>query len=279
VIIENVKERLAVQGMGGIPEKKAKEALEIWNPSPERDIPNIIMFHQSIKEFLPFEDDMIATISLSDFPKGFDLIINGHLHWHNTQNLGQALFVIPGSTIITQMKNLESEKPKGICLYDTETKKLDFAVLPNQRKLFYHKLKFAGETPEQIKKQILEIVEVDLKQNKSNLPPLIRLKLTGSLAKGYSLQDISFSYLDEAFDGKAILSVSRDFQETAFKKKIEELRSLQKSKQSVAARGLEILEKNLEEAGFGKAFDVQRIFQLLEEGENEKVIEILSGKK
>ena len=57
---------------------------------------------------MPFdEDESIASLSLADLPNGFDLIIDGHLHWTNEQKLEGKRFLLTGSTIFTQMKNLE----------------------------------------------------------------------------------------------------------------------------------------------------------------------------
>ncbi len=75
-VFEN--EKVAVFGMTGIPEKYALQYLkERFNPIPKDGYFNILMLHQSIKEYLPFEDEMVASISLGDLPSGFDLIING----------------------------------------------------------------------------------------------------------------------------------------------------------------------------------------------------------
>ena len=73
-------ERVAVHGMSGIPEKRALEALRMYNPKPLEGHHNLLVLHQSIKEFLPSKDDMTATIGLIDLPEGFDLLVNVHLH-------------------------------------------------------------------------------------------------------------------------------------------------------------------------------------------------------
>ncbi len=279
LLIEKGLEKIAVHGLGGVPEKKAKEAIQLWNSKPIENAFNVFVFHQSLKEFLPFDDEMTASISLSDLPVGFDLYINGHLHWHAVHKLNKGLFFIPGSTIHTQMKKLEAEKPKGFVLFDTESNDLRFVSFPNQRKLFYHKLKFEKASLEEIALTVKEAIEKDLSSENFKLTPMIRLKLLGSLAKGVQQADIDLAPLLKLFQGKAIISLSKDFSLESFKKKILELRELQKNKASIINLGFNLLEKNLNETDFNEAFEVKQVFDLLSEDEIDKVIELLSQLK
>ena len=63
------------------------------------------------------------------------------------------------------------------------------------------------------------------------------------------------------FQGKAVFSVDKNFSSLSFKKRIQELRDLHKTKKSVSALGMELLEKNLAETSFDKNFD--KITELL----------------
>ena len=76
--VNGEKEFVCVHGMGGVPEKMALMVFEKYSPKPIDGATNLLLLHQSFKEFLPFDDDAIATFSLSDLPSGFDLIIDGH---------------------------------------------------------------------------------------------------------------------------------------------------------------------------------------------------------
>lgn len=278
-VIEKEKEKIAVHGLSGVPEKKALDVLKLWNPSPLKQAKNILLFHQSIKEFLPSDDPMNATISLEDLPKGFDYFIDGHLHWFNETKLEEGILLIPGSTIITQMKKLESQKEKGILLLDTSSSKTEFIPLKKQRKLFYEKLSFENSSLEEVKEKSRTRIESFLKENKQELIPLIRLKLVGTLSKGVNPSDLELNELIKEFEGKAIFSIEKDFSMISFKKKIKELRELQKSRQSITLLGINLLEKNLEATSFNKAFDVKQVFDLLAENETEKAMELLSEKK
>jgi len=270
-------EKIVVHGVSGIPEKKALDALKLWNPKPEHGAKNILLLHQSIKEFLPFDDEMVASISLDDLPTGFDLIVDGHLHWSSEENLEKKRFIVPGSTVITQMKRLESTKPKGIYLFESNENNLKFFPLPGQRQFLFEKIEFkeanAAQVKEQVERKLQEMLSTAIGK------PIVKLKLRGSLAKGLSSADIDLRQLGEKFKEKGIIAIDPDFEETDFKQKLQELRQAQLGKRSIAALGFDLLEKNLQETEFNNAFDVKRVFDLLAEGNLDRVVELLSEEK
>ena len=271
------EERVAVHCLGGVPEKMALSVLKQWKPKPMDNAFNLLVFHQSLKEFLPTPDPMAASISLSDLPPGFQLYVDGHLHWHDEVDIEQGKFLLPGSLIFTQMKRLEAEREKGFYLYDTRQKKAEFHPLPIQRQLFYHKIEFKEATPEEAQRKLMQIISKDLLDMKP-LKPLIRIKIQGTLAKGFEPSDIDFSPVLKEFEGRAILSLTKNFAKQSFKKRIDELRQLQKSKKSLTEMGLQLLEKNLSQTNFENAFEVQEVFDLLAEGENDKALALLREK-
>ena len=271
-------EKVAVHGMSGIPEKRALEALKMYNPQPISDVHNLLVLHQSIKEFLPSKDDMVATIGLENLPSGFDLLLNGHLHWTSLTEWDVKKLLIPGSTVFTQMKNLEGKKPKGWYIYDTKTKQLEMHHLPKQRKLYYHKLKFKDGTPQKILKVCREVIEKDLIHSKltHDMLPLYRLKVTGTLAKGFTQADVDISPLVKEFESKALFSCMKKFSTGEFSFRLDELRALHKSNTSLSKMGIDLLEKNLQQTLMDKRIDVKRLFELLEEKDNiDKVVQLL----
>ncbi len=272
-------DKVAVHGLGGVPEQKALDVLKLYNPKPVLGKKNLFLLHQSIKEFLPTNDEMAATISLENLPKGFDLIINGHLHWHSETNFSGGKLLMPGSTIVTQMKKLESTQEKGIVLIESNSMGTTFLPLKKQRKLFYEKISFEQAFEDQILLKLKEKISFFLSENNSDLTPLIRIKLKGILAKGLTSGDIDLNKVLSEFEGKAIFSVDKDFSSLSFKKRIQELRELHKTKKSVSELGLELLEKNLKETSFGAVFDVRRFFELLCEEDPEKAISFLNENK
>jgi len=270
-------EKIVVQGLSGVPEKKALDALRMWNPLPEKNALNFLLLHQSIKDFLDFGDDMVATVSLSDLPKGFDLIVNGHLHASESKYFEERNFLMPGSTVITQMKKLESARPKGIFLFETGSKKIAFMPLPRQRKFFFEKIDFKGASPGQVKEAVEKKILALLESAKEI--PLIKLKLKGSLAKGVSSSSLDLKFLEGKFGEKAIVAIDADFEEESFRQKLQQLRDSHLGKKSIAAMGFELLLKNLAETDFKDYFDAKRIFDLLAEGNVDKVVELLSEPK
>lgn len=277
-VIEKAGEKVFVHGFSAVPEKKARDVLHLWNPVAADGCVNILLVHQSFREFLPFQDEMIASLSLDDLPKGFDLIVNGHLHWVGTHKIGETVFVLNGSTVTTQMKKLEATTQKGVFVFDTESKKLDFFPLPNQRKLFYFDLKFENAKPREIIEKAREALQ-SCSAVDGGFVPLARLRLSGSLALGASSLDVDLADVLSQAKGKLIVSVSKNFFSNSFRKKITDLRSAQKSRQSIASMGLEILEKNLAETDFGEAFDAQEVFELLSDDNiEEAAIAVLSKK-
>lgn len=279
IVLEKGKEKVAVFGLSGVPEKKALDVLKAWNPKPLNECKNILLLHQSIKEFLATDDEMSVTISLSDLPKGFDYTINGHLHWSQEKSLASGKFILAGSTICTQMKSLEAGKPKGFYILDTVSSSISFNEIPVQRKIFYHREKFEDSKPSEVLQKVSSLIKKDLELNGNSLEPLIRVKCIGGISKGYSSSDVSFSEIEKTFNEKAILSLDKDFASASFRKGIEELRELQKQKKGIAELGFDLLEKNLKETDFSNAFDVREIFDLLAEGKTEEVIELLSKKR
>ncbi len=275
--LEKDGEKIAIHGLGGVPEKKALDVLKAFNPQPVEGRKNILVLHQSIKELLPFDDEMIASIGFSDLPGGFDLIVNGHFHWLLEQDLGEKKFFIPGSTIITQMKKLECKKPKSVTVFDTKTMKASFFEIPEQRKMFYETINFENASAEQVKEKVKQALQKIL-ENGFEKKPLIRLKLKGTLEKGVTSADIILDSVLQHFSGKAIVSVGKDFSSDSFKKKVEELRLLQKNRKSISSMGLELLEKNLLETRFEKNVDVRELFELLEAGKIEDAIKLFSKK-
>ncbi len=265
-------EDVVIHGMGGVPERVAKKVLENYSPTPVQNKTNVFLMHQSFKEYLPFDDTMVATLSLSDLPNDFDLIINGHLHWRSEENLSGKRFLLTGSTIFTQMKNLESKKDKGVFIFDSDSKELNFFPFEKQRKLFYEKIRFEKTNPVEVKEKINEKISFLLKESFSK-KPLVRLKLVGTLAKGFSSRDVD---LELPID-KAIFSVSKEFSSIDFSKSMKSFKDAHMEKKSVSEIGVDILEKKVEEAGL-KNFDSRRVFSLLSENEVEKTNSLLQEK-
>jgi DNA repair exonuclease SbcCD nuclease subunit len=267
VVFEKDGIRVAIHGMSGVPERFAKDLLKQWNPQPLKDCFNILLLHQSIDPYVysPLEP---PSISISDLPKGFDLIIDGHVHQHTQDKVNNTTLLFPGSTLVTQFEKAESEVEKGICFIELgEKMKIEFIPLDKNRKFFYEEIQLSEKTKEEVEKRIEEI----LKQNFVK-PPIIRLRIYG---KGIEISDQELRNIEKKFSGKAIIIFAKDFESPEIARKTEFLRALREQKISVEDMGMEIFRKNLEELGFSSSFDFEYVFRMLSEGEIEKALKIL----
>lgn len=272
VVFEKDGIKVAVHGMSGVPERFAKDILYEWNPKPLEGCFNILMLHQSIDPFVysPLEP---PSLSLSNLPKGFDLIVDGHIHLSGQEKLGNTSLVIPGSTIITQLEQNEAEAEKGFYRIDLDKEvKVNFIPLENNRKFFYTEIRLeGGSIGEQVERRINEI----LSENFSK-PPIIKLKIFG---KEVEVLDQDLRHIERKYSGKAIINLVKELESPAIVKKIEFLRNLREQKLSVEEIGSQILKKNLDELRFDSPFDYEQAFDMLSESETDKLFNILIGEQ
>jgi len=140
IVFEKDGKKVAIHGMSGVPERFAKDVLYSWNPKPVPNCFNILILHQSIESYVysPLEP---PTLDLSNLPKGFDLIVDGHIHGHSIEKIDDSVLVIPGSTIVTQLEKNEAETEKGFVKVELNEKpKIDFIPLERNRKFFYEEI-------------------------------------------------------------------------------------------------------------------------------------------
>ena len=273
IVFEKDGEKVAVQGMSGVPERYAKQVLDKWNPQPIEDCYNILMLHQSIEPYVysPLEP---PSLNLSNLPKGFNLIIDGHIHTHDLTKINDTTLLLPGSTIVTQLKKEESETPKG--LYKVEIgkeTKFNFVPLENNRKFFYEEIELKPDVTvrDQIEEKITRILTEDFKKL-----PIIRLKILG---KETTVVDKELREIEKKHTDKAIIYFAKELESVEMTKKLELLRNLRERKLSVEEMGLQILKKNLEDLKFSSAFDSENMFKLLSEGDTEMAFDILTDQQ
>ena len=278
-VIQKDNLKVAVHGLSGLPEKMALNALKIWNPQKEHDAYNILMLHQSFKDFLPFDDEMIASLSLSDMPD-FNLILNGHFHWHSEIKEGKKHLVIPGSTIITQTKKLESEKKKGILLIEVHesseiSPKISFHELKKQRLFLYKEIPFNEANSSFIVSESRNAVQKLLDENPSEEKPILKLVLKGSMAKGLKKSDLLLTEIAQGFEENTLLFLSNRLNQESFKEKISNIADKQQKAKSIKELSSELLQKNLEKNSFGKSFDAEEMAELFAEGKTEEALKKL----
>lgn len=218
VVLEKNGEKVVVYGVGGIAEERFKEILQKLNPKPTEGAFNLFMFHQSVHEFLPFSDDFVY---LEELPEGFDLYIDGHIHSKVESKCHGKDFLIPGSTVLTQLKDGEQEE-KGFFVYDTLKKNYSFHKI-NSRKFFMIRLNVDGMEPSAISGAVEKEIGSVKSKNKEN--PIIRIVLEGKLKEGFRSIDVGIKDVIEAHSKDAVIEVSKSGIEGMESKEAEELRS------------------------------------------------------
>ncbi|MDY6766309.1 MAG: DNA repair exonuclease [Candidatus Nanohaloarchaea archaeon] len=200
VIFEKDGERVAVHGMSGVPERYAPAVLDKFDPEPVEDAYNIFVFHQSVENLVYTSPDH-DVLTMEDLPDGFDLLVDGHIHWF--QHLeGEKELVIPGSTVTTQMNQKEAEQPKGFVTVDTAADEIQFTELEQQRELYYEAVDVDGMTAEEVMDAVRERM-APIIEEEHDRRPLVRLKLDGETSAAVKQSELQDMYGDDA-----ILSLS-----------------------------------------------------------------------
>jgi len=269
IIFEKDGIKVAIHGMSGVPERQAAEVLNQWSPKPIEGCYNILMLHQSIDPFVysPLEP---PTVKLENLPRGFDLIVNGHIHGHAEDRAGDAVFIMPGSTVITQLEKNEADSEKGFYKVDVG-KKIEFVPLEKNRKFFYEELRVDSNAKEKIEKVIDKILEREFVK-----PPTIKVKIFG---RDVDVSEQDLRTVEKKYSEKAVLVLAKELESPEMVGKIEFMKNLREQKLSVEEIGLQLLRQNLEEMSFEKSFDFENAFSLLSEGDVEKAFSILLGEQ
>jgi len=199
IVFEINGKKIAIHGMSHVPERYARDVLLEWNPKPVEGATNILLLHQNIDPFVysPLED---VNLKLSDLPRGFDYIVNGHIHWRNIVDLSDGKLVIPGSTVATQLNKKESEIKKGYFLLGDELKFREI----KQREFYYRTL----ENKEELE-NFLESLEA------KELKPIIKIKIKNT-------SPIDLNIIEKKYRDKGILIFQREI-ETKFEKQRSEI--------------------------------------------------------
>ncbi len=246
-------EKVQVLGIGSVPEEYAMEAVKKVMERFRKDTGafRIIMLHQSIKELIPGGEDELSLEYLETLP--FDLIVNGHIH-ETIVKLG-GRFIIPGSTVITQLKRDEMA-PKGYFLYDTKTKSSEFVPI-ECRKFFYEELDFKDAGELEVRERIKETVS---RLRKDHPESVIAIKVDGSLKGGLTSADIKTDEYKDVF-------IDNRLNAENLGAKLERIRSSRDA--SLSVRDMAIKELNGRIEGKITLFDGPELFDQLLLGSEE----------
>lgn len=259
-VFEKDGEKVAVHGMSGVPEKYAPKVLEKFSPEPVPDAFNILVLHQSIEGFVytPEEEDYLT---LEDLPEGFDLIVNGHIHWYNIEkfeNGDDKPLVLPGSTVTTQMRKVEAEKDKGFLKLDTEEEKLEFVPLENPREVHYIEMEVEGESWSGIKEKARERLQEVADPGEK---PLVNLKITGETDGRVNPRELKQLFRDSMFLN---INSSLSSDDNPGSSEIQDIDAVEEGK--------DLLEQRMET---DVDIDQDQFFEMLERGNSSGALEML----
>ena len=201
IVFELNGEKIAIHGMSYVPEKYSRDVLTEWNPKPVPDAKNILLLHQNIEPFIysPLED---VNLKISDLPRGFDIILNGHIHFRNIVQIGNGKLLMPGSTIPTQLNKKESEIRKGYFILNREVKFKEI-----KQRDFYYKVAERKEEIEEFLKNL----------KKSELKPIIKIKIKNT-------SSLDLNIIEKKYREKGILIFKKEMERSFEKQKTEILR-------------------------------------------------------
>lgn len=259
-IFELDGEKVAVSGISGVPEIYIRDKIKELNLKPVKDMLNILLIHQSIKDFV-YMDAENPTLTKGDLPKGFDLIVNGHIHWYDETTIGDSILLITGSTITTQVRKTESKIPKKIFFYDTKTRKITSEDLETPRGVFYIEIDASGKNRKDIKQEVLEKlnkIKGDFKRK-----PLVRVRVIGETQENLNFLDIIDQY-----KSKFILGIKNDAQSREQKEKLKTVQDILEKEIPIDELGIKILQENANEGRL--SINVSDIFELLSTGQLEE---------
>jgi DNA repair exonuclease SbcCD nuclease subunit len=209
VCVQKDGEKACFQAMAGVPEEFSRQVLRKMDFKPVPGAFNVFVFHQALSEAMPYGDSLCS----QDLPDGFDLYVDGHIHWTAELVEGKKRIIIPGSTVVTQMRKNETRR-KQVVVFDTQAGTYEtrpFATRPFlYRDVVFESPATAGEVVAELDAVIAELLSQAFSQ-----APTIKLKLSGRLANGLQPRDLDLTAIAKRFAGKALLHIDRDFENDA----------------------------------------------------------------
>jgi DNA repair exonuclease SbcCD nuclease subunit len=268
-LIEAAGERIGVHGLSGVPDQFAKQAMEAWNPQPFPQVPNLLLIHQTFRELIP--DVKQEVMSYANLPPNFNLYLLGHIHWRveDKHPFTEAPILVPGSTVRTQLRKIESQREKGFYIINFKSGKLnvEFKELESVRKFYYEIFNVTGKKPSEIITAIQEKINQRLTQHTKKLSPIIRFKLKGKLSHGFLPTDLNFVPLSRKFGGKTLLYFDKTKVESSqLTERAKLLYDLKQKNVSIEEIGMQMLIENMKVKCIGETKKIMELFDQLVEG-------------
>ncbi|MEM3770725.1 MAG: metallophosphoesterase family protein [Candidatus Micrarchaeia archaeon] len=270
-------EKIAIHGIGGTTEDSIRETIKQLNFKPIAGAYNILMLHQTIKEVIPMADG----ISLDELPDGFDLYLCGHIHKRVVIEKNGKKLLIPGSTVITQLRK-EEEEPRAYVILDTNTNEIKFIDIKS-RKFLYGEIELKNadlkDVNDRIRNKIEELLQKGKEIKGKDGIPIIRVVVSGTLKQGIKRENLSIQDIYSEYEDKCILQIDNEMAEQGLKEKLESLRNMYKQKMSVREIGIQSIKERLQSTS-AKDIDVEFLMNMLQDEDNiELVLEEMIKKK
>ncbi len=255
-VIEKGGERVMVYGIGGIAEERFRDVLKSLSPKPKEGCFSIFVFHQSVHELLPFSDDFVYT---DELPKGFDLYVDGHIHNRvETESHGKHL-LIPGSTVLTQLKAMEQE-PKGFFVFDTKSGKYEFHRIKSRRFVVVH-ADANGKSADELESAIREAIDTALS---GGGVPVVRVEVGGKAGGGARNIDVDYNRVVKAYEGRAVVDIVKPgIEGVEHDSDADALRKGELESMPVKDYGLGLFLKKLKVSKYNLPISASQLFDLL----------------
>ncbi len=268
VILEKGSERVAVTGIGWIPDSHAEAYFRERIPPPLPDAYNVLLFHQPLKGLYPYKTrETLVDISL--LPRGYDIYVTGHFHYHTEARAGGRWIVIPGSTIRTQLRDREVLDDRVFYILDTKAEELEEVYLQTARRGFLYRVSVSGDVREKVRASI----EDAIRRNDRQRPPIVKIVLEGTTDVVPDVSDVVVRFKDRA--------IVRIFDQTvsALSKKLKEIGEEYARERELfsEAHALATVLHVLESMGVKPGKDFSEFFAAVEEKNVEKALKLLES--
>jgi len=251
VVHELNGKKVAVSGMGSVPEDMAAVSLQQLACKIVPGAFNIFVVHQSFQEFDRMKNENYITFD--DLPEGYDLYLCGHVH----QPCLTGKVLNPGSTVVTQLREDEVGN-RGWLLYDTNTKSATHMTVKS-RQLFHKILKFENALPDDIRQAVEAEVKAVLSSGLTPAP-LVKIVVKGTLAQGFHTADMRLpQFGDNVF-------VDNNMNSENLRERIAQIKQSREKKISSKELGMRLLRKRLDGTAYSLG-DPEKVFESLIAGD------------
>lgn len=270
VTVSRGNDKVAIYGLGGLSEERVVEKLKELDPKPKKNAFNIFMMHQSVYEILPFDKSFMH---YDDLPRGFDLYVCGHIHSKVKATVHGKLFLIPGSTVLTQLKEGEQER-KGFIVFDTEKYDYEFVEIKSRPFIVRH-LKFNNAGIAEVRKKCDEAIGECVKGSEKK--PIVKLYLEGTFELG-GASELGLRALILKHANDAIVDIdTNSLKEPDIERSIEGIRENSIDNVGIKEIGMQILRNRLKELGFDSSVNVEELFEILSDQKTSKKDKIIEN--